>query len=58
MVENVKKMLKKQLKNFFVGKCGVYHFFFVSLQREIINNSQYTIHKGQQEYVRTWDIGQ
>lgn len=24
-------MLIKQLKNFFVGKCGVYHFFFVTL---------------------------
>lgn len=42
MVKNVKKMLKKQLKNFFVGKCGVYHFFFVSLQREIINITMQT----------------
>lgn len=42
MTENVKKMLIKQLKNFFVGKCGVYHFFFVSLQREIINITMQT----------------
>ena len=31
MVKNVKKMLKKQLKNFFVGKCGVYQKKVVTL---------------------------
>ena len=50
---NVDNLLIKHLKKFFVGKCGVIQIFFVSLQREIINNSQYTIHKGQQEYVHT-----
>ena len=29
-------MLIKQLINFFVGKCGLFHFFFVSLQRFLI----------------------
>ena len=31
MVKNVKKVLKKQLKNFFVGKCGVYQKKVVTL---------------------------
>ena len=28
-----------------MGKCGVIQIFFVSLQREIINNSQYTMRR-------------
>ncbi len=32
----VQNLLIKQLKNFFVGKCGLYQIFFVSLQRILI----------------------
>ena len=34
-------MLIKQLKNFFVGKCGEYQIFFVSLQRFLIKVVNY-----------------
>ena len=34
-------MLTKQLKNFFVGKCGLFQIFFVSLQRILIKVVNY-----------------
>ena len=34
-------MLIKQLKNFFVGKCGLFRFFFVPLQRISIEVGNY-----------------
>ncbi len=36
-------MLIKQLKNFFVGKCGLFQFFFVSLHRILKSIKNYEL---------------